>query len=293
MREYFKFKFENKDYTYEYYFFEWIEKLFSYVVALDNAIKNIQNKNIKNFLKDVQSTVARFLYYITKEEMAKSDENETLTPLCLAMFQKKYIGELEGSFLKRYITTSLNSNDIFISFLYDFFIDFWSDFENAITVSCVPFEEEIREILKKSNWKNIEKEIKKSLVIFENSEEILLEISKNKERILKKQFIPFSDRINQIFKIIKLDYEKKYNRNVDEDKKILDFGSKVRNTIHNNGKNIGRTIELEIKGKKIKLEQNKEVYYCNYKDIFYIIDEIIDICVMIIETLELLEKKTK
>ena len=147
--------------------------------------------------------------------------------------------------------------------------------------------------MKKSNWKNIEKEIKKSLVIFENSEEILLEISKNKERILKKQFIPFSDRINQIFKIIKLDYEKKYNRNVDEDKKILDFGSKVRNTIHNNGKNRGRTIELEIKGKKIKLEQNKEVYYCNYKDIFYIIDEIIDICVMIIETLELLEKKTK
>ena len=284
MAKRFKFEYNKEKYIYDCYYFEWIKKFFSYVSVINDAIEIEEDEDFKNFLKNIQSTFAKFLYYMIKEEMAQSNENKLLTPLSIAMFQKEDCNEIKSACLSRYIG-SLSSNHfkkLFTSFLYDFFINFWSDFENTITLLCAAIDEKIRNELKESNWKKIEKILKESLNGFENSEQILLEISKNKEKFTKKQFVSFSDKINYIFKTIKLDYDK--NRNIKNDKEVLNFGSKMRNTIHNNGKNKGKNIELEIKGKKIILEQNKEPYYENFKDIFYLIDEIIDICATIIKT---------
>lgn len=293
MEKRFKFEYNKEKYIYDCYYFEWIKKLFAYVSVINDAIETEEDEDLKNFLKNIQSTFAKFLYYMIKEEMAQSNENKLLIPLSIAVFQKENHSEIKSACLNRYIG-SLNSNhfnELFTSFLYDFFINFWSDFENTITLLCTTIDEKIKNELKESNWKKIEKILKESLNGFENSEQILSEISKNKEKFTKKQFVSFSDKINYIFKTIKLDYDK--NRNIKKDKEILDFGSKMRNTIHNNGKNKGENMELEIKGKKIILEQNKEPYYENFKDIFYLIDEIIDICATIIKTFKKQRKSTK
>lgn len=291
MKKRFKFEYEKEKYIYDCYYFEWMKKLFAYVLVINDAIKIQEDEDIKKFLENIQSTFSKFLYYLTKEEMAQSNENKLLIPLSIAMFQKESDSEIKSACLSRYIgsLSSNHFNELFTSFLYDFFINFWSDFENTITLLCDTIDEQIKNELKESNWKKIKKILKESLNNFENSEEILLEISKNKENFIKKQFVPFSDKINHIFKIIKSDY----NRDINKDKKVLDFGSKMRNTIHNNGKNKGKNIELEIKGKKIILEQNKEAYYENFKDIFHIIDEIIDICITIIKAFKKQIKSVK
>ena len=291
MKKRFKFEYEKEKYIYDCYYFEWMKKLFAYVSVINDAIKIQEDEDIKKFLENIQSTFSKFLYYLTKEEMAQSNENKLLIPLSIAMFQKESDSEIKSACLSRYIgsLSSNHFNELFTSFLYDFFINFWSDFENTITLLCDTIDEQIKNELKESNWKKIKKILKESLNNFENSEEILLEISKNKENFIKKQFVPFSDKINHIFKIIKSDY----NRDINKDKKVLDFGSKMRNTIHNNGKNKGKNIELDIKGKKIILEQNKEAYYENFKDIFHIIDEIIDICTTIIKAFKKQIKSVK
>lgn len=291
MKKRFKFEYEKEKYIYDCYYFEWMKKLFAYVSVINDAIKIEEDEDIKKFLENIQSTFSKFLYYLTKEEMAQSNENKLLIPLSIAMFQKESDSEIKSACLSRYIgsLSSNHFNELFTSFLYDFFINFWSNFENTITLLCDTIDEQIKNELKESNWKKIKKILKESLNNFENSEEILLEISKNKENFIKKQFVSFSDKINYIFKIIKSDY----NRDINEDKKVLDFGSKMRNTIHNNGKNKGKNIELEIKGKKIILEQNKEAYYENFKDIFHIIDEIIDICATIIKAFKKQIKSVK
>lgn len=292
MEKRFKFEYEKEKYIYDCYYFEWMKKLFAYVSVINDAIKIEEDEDIKNFLENIQSTFSKFLYYLTKEEMAQSNENKLLIPLSIAIFQKENDSEIKSAYLSRYIgsLSSNHFNELFTSFLYDFFINFWSDFENTITLLCDTIDEQIKNELKESNWKKIKKILKESLNNFENSEEILLEISKNKENFTKKQFVSFSDKINYIFKIIKSDY----NRDINKDKKVLGFGNKMRNTIHNNGKNKGKNIELEIKGKKIILEQNKEPYYENFKDIFHIIDEIIDICITIIKAFKQIKSiKTK
>lgn len=287
----FKFEYEKEKYIYDCYYCEWIKKLLTYISDISHIIEIEKDEDIKNFFRNIQNTFAKFLYYLVKEEMAQSNENKLLIPLSIAMFQKENDSEIKSSYLIRCISnlSSNHFNELFTSFLYDFFINLWSDFENTITLLCETIEEQIKNELKESNWKKIKKILKESLNNFENFEEILLEISKNKEKFTKKQFVSFSDKINYIFKIIKSDYD----RDINKDKEVLDFGSKMRNTIHNNGKSKGKNIELEIKGKKIILEQNKEPYYENFKDIFYLIDEIIDICATIIKTFKKQRKSTK
>ena len=98
-----------------------------------------------------------------KEEMAQSNENKLLIPLSIAVFQKENYSEIKSAYLSRYIgsLSSNHFNELFTSFLYDFFINFWLDFENTITLLCTAIYEKIRNELKESNWKKIEKNIKR------------------------------------------------------------------------------------------------------------------------------------
>ena len=81
MEKRFKFEYEKKIYIYDCYYFEWMKKLFTYVLSINNAIEIEEDKDIKNFFENIRSTVAKFLYYMVKEEMAQSNENKLFTPL--------------------------------------------------------------------------------------------------------------------------------------------------------------------------------------------------------------------
>jgi hypothetical protein len=270
-------------FEFELIYEERIQQLFDLRLKIHRIKSEVSKKEKVEFFERIEITIIQFLYYIVKEEIAQSMRNQSLQVLIEHMSTKKEnkYNDLKCTLLRDDIgrLSSKEFDGIFISFLYDFTINVWSDFENGISELCKSFEEEIKNESDNSNFKKQINFWKKNL----KDEEILKMLEENKENYIKKfpKYISFFDKVNFIFKRI----EKNYSRIIKDDREILLFYSTLRNTIHNGGINRKETKKIEIKGKKIIIEKDKPAFYENYFDVLILIEEIIDIFIEIFEKL--------
>ena len=67
---------------------------------------------------------------------------------------------------------------------------------------------------------------------------------------------------------------------------ILNVLARVRNSLHNNGYHTEEDFEVVIRGKSYKFEENKQVKFSGWDDLYIMFDELLDVMVVIIESTE-------
>lgn len=111
--------------------------------------------------------------------------------------------------------------------------------------------------------------------------------SKILTKIMKLQglYISFPDKINNIFKLLNKDKYIK-NRNISDDKRLIDFLRTSRNTIHNVGFHHGKDMNFEFNGKKYELIQDKAQFIENHNDMILMYGELVDIYANILVSID-------
>jgi hypothetical protein len=131
-------------------------------------------------------------------------------------------------------------------------IDSWSQFEFSITTICefvlkgpeldTLFSEKYDEIVKAVGQQSVSDEVKEKL----------------KKKLIEKHLthIPITRKCDKLFK-----YCKNYKRDIDADKKFLQFFGKIRNTMHSTYIYFGNNFEYVFSDIRTVFENGKPVYH--------------------------------
>jgi hypothetical protein len=65
---------------------------------------------------------------------------------------------------------------------------------------------------------------------------------------------------------------------------ILNFPSRIRNTLHNNGYHTEDDFKMKIRGREYKFENGKQIRFSGWDNLYIIFDELLDVIEIIIES---------
>jgi len=183
------------------------------------------------------------------------------------------LSELQDLFKWKY-------NEILNSQLFDFSNSMFSAFEHWISKIFDNFSDTHKLNLISSRKNKYIKLIND----YNNSNEDKKEKLLTKIMKLPGEYISFPDKLNTILKLVnKQNYEQ--TRNINYDKKLINFLRASRNTIHNSGYHFGKNHSFEFNGKKYELLSGSPMFI-NHIDKFLLYGELIDIYRNILDSLD-------
>lgn len=101
-------------------------------------------------------------------------------------------------------------------------------------------------------------------------------------KIIKSQgvFTSFQDKFNAIHRI-----GERYARDIKKDREIINFLSKLRNTVHNNGIHLGCDTKIKFNEKDFELKQGEPFFVTSYVESLKLIGELIEIYTAILSSI--------
>ncbi|MBI1227528.1 MAG: hypothetical protein GC192_20010 [Bacteroidetes bacterium] len=152
-------------------------------------------------------------------------------------------------------------------------IDIWSAFEVVLTsIAEACFEQTEKNDLLLREYVDVEKLLKTCNC----DEKIQLKL---KEKFVKKHLshVSINHKYGKLFKRFK----KKYKRDIENDRKFLEFWGKLRNTVHGNYIYTGNDFEYKFKGYHFIFENGKTVKHDDFENDPYFIMNMIDEIILI------------
>ena len=214
-----------------------------------------------------RSVTSQLIYFLINEEISNNYSREGIQEL----FEQIGIGDdpeninhlfIANSHCEKYTRDLFvnNFNSISQSNFFDFQFSMWSSFELTISHIFDGYINNSKVELDNSHYQRLKKFLDDSVMnniqlTTEQQKIINDNISNGKKKFLKKfpKYITSDDKLNYIFKLIHVTYD----RDINNDKKILHFIRALRNTTHNNGLHTGNNIEINIQNYIYKLNKNK------------------------------------
>lgn len=269
--------------TFDRIYRSWMKKLLAFVrkvsVERDKYLPEIEDKPEYSFFGTSEAVADQFFYFLMKDEMSSCTGNFTLDEL------DAYINDdctlLERIENKNFMAKlcMFEFNGMLIGQIYDFYVSMWSCFEASINSLCVPLENAIQKKLNTSSFKKATKFFTQCMDNRIDKQEIIKVLNQNEQIYIKKfpQYVSFPDKINYLLNVLQMDYQ----RNPDEDKKILLYCGALRNTVHNNGVHLKSNHILTIHDHTFSLIKDEKPYYESFQDIMILVNEIFEIYVEI------------
>lgn len=243
-----------------------------------------------------ESVADQFMYFLMKDQMSESRDNQELEILCYDLLfaenndtfsiepcfaELKYV-ELK-SYMAKLVVAEFNS---FLSGqFYDFYVSYWSCFEACINQICEPYEMEIQKKLNRSRCRKMKKFLNDLYEDWPNREEIISRFEKGEETFNEGfgQYTSFPDKYTYLIKNV---IGSHYTRDQKADRRILEFCGAQRNTVHNNGVHLKADMQIEIEGRVFRLKKAEKSYTEDFSQIFVLAREIFDIYIAIIDGLD-------
>lgn len=274
---------------------KWMQRLYELVVHIGQerdarkiTLDMMREYPIFKFFGLAESVSNQLMYEFVKDELSQSTNNCNLDRLAYHILpQPEYepfygghiIDELAFTQIKRYLNTlvCVEFNKFTMAQFYDYYISFWSCFEDNINGICEKYLADIKDLKRESDFKRITKYIRQSF-----GEDFERQFKDRKDEYIESfpSYISFPDNYNYLFKHV---INNTYSRNINSDKeKLLYFGA-FRNTLHNNGIHKNKDTQIDIAGETFNLIQNKPAYFDDHSKVFLLTKEIFDIYVAIVD----------
>lgn len=271
-----------------------VRYLFLYIYKLDEFERSIDKYIKKNgdsfymYLFLSRSATDQLVYLLINEEISNSIERKPLFTLYDQLWEEDDKDGINILFRKNQLY-DLHLKEIFVSkfnailqnFFFDYQFSMWSAFELSISNIFNILSENHEEKLKKSHHNKFKK-LLKNKIFKENklsdSQTNLLDKSIDYFIKVFPKHISSDDKINYIFKEIKVHY----SRDINNDKSILHFIRALRNTAHNAGIHNGNNISIIIDGFKYNLEKNKAGDFSSDINIIKLYFELLEIYISLI-----------
>lgn len=242
-----------------------------------------------------ENVASQLMYFFIKDQISGSRDNQGLDILCYNILFGEGNGpfltdigfdELEYKQLERFLAklVKYEFNSFTSGQFYDFYVSYWSCFEDCINHICEPYEKEIRENLNSSQFKTMKNFFNKLYRDWPNFDEIISQFEKGREQFDKKfgKYVSFSDKYTYLIKNIIGNH---YTRDQKADREVLEFCGALRNTVHNNGTHLKSDKQIEIKGMVFRLKKAEKSYFEKFSQMFVLAQEVFDIYVAIIDGL--------
>lgn len=166
------------------------------------------------------------------------------------------------------------------SHMHDFSISAFSAFENWISMLYSSFSLEFEKYYYESKLKKT----KRLLECYATAKD-----QEAKDKIIGRMmklpgsYVSFPDKLNAVLKKLK---PNTYPRNLDEDKRIIEFLRIHRNTVHNGGIHHGKPTSINYHGVDFTLETGKPLYNHSWSESIELTGELIDIYTNIVTSIE-------